>query len=96
MSAGRLDETNHAYRYRVLAQGALTAFVNALVVSLFALLVDDIGVATLVVAILGLLFVTASLLLLIRVRRRQPLHARDALFLLGLVAVFVIQLQLSL
>jgi hypothetical protein len=77
---------------RLRAQGALTAFTNALAVSLYALIPDDsIGIASLVVAILGLLFVLASLLSLIRLRQMRA-TGRDALFLFFLAIVFVWQL----
>jgi uncharacterized membrane protein YecN with MAPEG domain len=78
---------------RIRAHGALTGFINALVVSLFALIPDGgIGTTTTVVAILGLLFVVASLLALIRVRGLRSATARDALFLTGQAVVFVFQL----
>jgi hypothetical protein len=58
-------------------------------------LVPGIGVRwpTVVVAILGLAFVVAALLSLLRVRRSQPGAARDALFLLGLAVTLLVQLS---
>lgn len=81
-----------AQTLRIRANAALTGFINALVVSLFALIPDGgIGTTSFVVAIIGLLFVAAALLQLIRVRHLRWATGRDALFLFGQAVVFIIQ-----
>jgi hypothetical protein len=76
-----------------VAMAALGAFVNALVVSLVALLPGDgLGSAVLVVAVVGLLLVGASLLSLLRAHQLRGRDKRESSFLIGLVTVFGVQL----
>jgi hypothetical protein len=79
--------------YRIRAAAAITAFTNALAVSLFALIpLHKIGPTSVAVAILGLSFVAAVLLSLIRQRQALSDTLREALFLIALAVTFVFQL----
>jgi len=94
VSSGRLArEESAAQSYRVRASAALSAFTNALAVSLFALIPGHkIGPTALAVGFGGLVFVATALLSLIRRRQRGRHMLRDAVFLLSLVVTFTVQM----
>jgi hypothetical protein len=93
VSQGRLSEQGGSQAHRIRATAALTAFTNALTVSLFALIPGiHLGWPALITASLGEVFVFASLLSLYRLRREQPGGWRESLFLAGTAVVFGIQL----
>jgi hypothetical protein len=93
----RLTAEDADQAHRVRASAALTSFTNALTISLFALIPNGgLGWTAFIVGVVGMLFVAASLLSLLRVRHSQPRAPRDALFLIGLVIVFGLQLAFGL
>lgn len=91
----RLESDDAPQVHRVAAAAALTAFTNALTVSLFGLIPGNtVGTAAFSVAIVGLLFVLASLVSLWRVRHHESRgrDLRNATFLLSLAVLFGLQL----
>ncbi|HEY7264487.1 MAG TPA: hypothetical protein VH589_23760 [Trebonia sp.] len=94
VSAERMTrEKTGAQVYRVSASAALTAFTNALVVSLFGLIPGDkLGTTSVAVGIVGLLFVAAAMISLARLRAAGWRSVRDGVFLVALAATFIVQL----
>jgi hypothetical protein len=75
------------------AAATLTAFTNALTVSLFALVPGfDSGVPATTVAVAGLLFIASTLIRVFAGRSAESIRLREVSFLLGLIVVFVVQL----
>jgi hypothetical protein len=93
VASARLRAAADGQVHRIRAVAALTAFTNSLSVSLFSLIPGHkIGPTAISVAAVGLTFVVASLLSLIRLRQVHWAIVRDALFLVGLAVTFVIEL----
>jgi hypothetical protein len=92
VSAGRLSGDG-APVHRIRAAAALSAFLNTLVLSLFALVPGHkIGPTAVSAGASGIAFVAASLLSLVRLRQVRWSTARDALFLVGQAVIFAIQI----
>jgi len=94
VSAERLArEEAGAQLHRIRAVAALSAFTNALAISLFALIPGEkLAWTAVAVATTGIAFLAAAMLSLIRLREVHWGTVRDGLFLIGLAATFVIQL----
>jgi hypothetical protein len=77
----------------VRAAATLTAFTNALTVSLFGLIPGySVGAAATAVAAAGMLFIVRALIGVAPGWRAKRVRLRDFSFLIGLIVVFVIQL----
>ncbi|MDA0179957.1 hypothetical protein OJ997_06600 [Solirubrobacter phytolaccae] len=88
----RLVDSGTPQSHRVRASTALTVFINALTVSLFALIPGiGAGGAAAIVAVMGLLFIVGSITSLLRVPRGQR-GLREVGFLAGTAVVFALQL----
>ena len=98
VSMGRLTrQETGAQLHRIRARAALSSFINALTVSMFALIPGEkIAWTAVAVAIGGLVFLVAAMLSLVRLREVHWTTVRDGLFLIGLTATFIIQLIVGL
>jgi hypothetical protein len=93
----RMEEQGETQIHRIRAATALTAFSNALVVSLFALIPGvNVGWPAFWLGVVGALFVIGALLSMIRLGLRRPGELRGAVFLIGLIVVLVFQLSAGL
>ncbi len=94
VAADRLArEEAKAQVHRIRAVAALTAFIDALAVSLFSLIPGHkIGPAAVAASSAGIVFIAAALLLLIRTHQLRPKLLLDVVFLAGLLVVFAVQL----
>ena len=93
----RLTSDNADPIHQVRAAAALTAFTNALTISLFAL-ISNVGISwsSVSVGIVGVLFIAGSLISLLRQRQAHATAIRDATFLIGQLVVFALQIRYGL
>jgi hypothetical protein len=89
-----LADTEAAEIHSIRASAALTAFTNSLTVSLFGLVPGSggVGLTASILAVVGLLFVGGALFQVIPAWHAGRVRLKELMFLVGLVAVFVIQL----
>ncbi|MEY9930798.1 hypothetical protein ABH926_005445 [Catenulispora sp. GP43] len=93
VSGDRLTDHVDARTYRLRASGTLTAFTNALTVSLFAILPGEkVGWTTLIVSVIGLMFVGGSAISIVRAQALTWQYRRDIFFMVTLATLFVFQL----
>jgi hypothetical protein len=79
--------------HRIRANASLIAFTNSLSVSLFALIPGEkIGWTSVAVSTVGLVFIAAALLSLLRAPEKHWSIARDAFFLVGMAVAFAVEL----
>jgi hypothetical protein len=89
----RMAERGETQIHRVRASAALSAFTNALVLSLFALAPGGgLAVAAIVASGLGLSHVVGSTMSLMRLRTPRPSELTDSLFLVSLAVIYVFEL----
>jgi hypothetical protein len=83
--------------HQVRASAALSAFTNALAISLFALIPNGgIPWVAFSFGVVGVLFIAGSLVSLLRERQAHRAALRDATFLIGQLVVFGLQIRYSL
>jgi hypothetical protein len=93
VSGDRISSDPAAPVHRIRAAASLTAFTNALTVSLFALIPGQrLATTAIAVAGVGLAFVVGSLLSLARQHVLWTRRIWEAVFLVGLLVLFVFQL----
>jgi hypothetical protein len=92
VSGDRLAGHADARTYRLRASGTLTAFTNALAVSLFATLPGTkVGWTTLSVSLVGLMFIAGSAISMVRAHALTWQYRRDIVFVVTLATAFVFQ-----